>query len=264
MSATTPLSSNGYTYLYCIVRGEPFQDGAPAFSAKAIGDLGNPVYTVHFMDLAAVVSHSPVARYDIGRENTLAHQRVIEDAMTRSDVLPIRFGTVSKSVEDVREKLLKRKFGEFHHLLRYVEGRMELGLKVFWRRERLFAEIATEDARIRALRDAIAGRSAEESHYPRIQLGHLTEEAFVRKRDREAEAIVEMFRPLAVETKVNKILTDMMVVNAAFLVDKTQVPAFDAKINALDEAEAGRLILKYAGPLPPYNFVNIVVYWEED
>ncbi len=263
MIQITPPSSTP-TSVYCIARGEPFQNGAPPFGAKAIGRQGNPVYTIHFMDLAAVVSDSEVPRYDIGRENTMAHQLVIEEAMGRSDMLPVRFGTVAKSAQDVQEKLLKRKFGEFHHLLQYVQGRVELGVKVFWNRERLFNHIAAEDNRVRALRDAIAGRSPEETHYQRIQLGQLIEDAIVRLRDQEAELILDSVRPLAEETKVNKILTDMMILNASFLVDKTREPAFDAMVNALDKAQGGRLILKYAGPLPPYNFVNITVHWEEE
>lgn len=257
-------SSNSRIYVYCIARSEPFRDGAPGFRAKAIGDLSGPVYTIHYMDLAAVVSDSDAARYDVSRQNMMAHQLVVEEAMTRSDVLPVRFGTLASSAQQIEERLVKRKFGEFHYLLKYVQGRVELGLKVFWSRERLFDEIVDESARIRALRDSIAGKSPEGTHYQRIQIGQLTEEAIVNKRDRDAEAIIQELRPLAVDMKVNKILTDMMVLNASFLVDRADEPALDAKVNALGESSAGRLAFKYAGPLPPYNFVNVVVHWEDD
>lgn len=259
-----PSPSSGGTYVYCIARAAPFQDGAPALSARPIGGGAKPVYTVRFMDLAAIVSESAAARYDVIRENTMAHQLVIEEVMARGEVLPVRFGTPAKSDEQVHERLLKRKFGEFHYLLQYMNGRVELGLKVFWNRERLFAEVAAESGRICALRDEIAGKPPQETHYQRIQLGQLTGEAITHKRDREGEAIIATLRPLAVETKVNKILTDTMVLNAAFLVDKTAEPAFDAAVNALDGTQAGRLALKYVGPVPPYNFVNIIVHWEED
>lgn len=263
MSALSP-SSNGGTYVYCVVRSEPFQDGRYTFNSRAIGGRGDPVYTVHFMDLASIVSESPAPRYDIARANTMAHQLVIEEAMTQSDILPVRFGTVARGAQEVQEKLLQRKFGELQHLLRFVQDRVEVGLKVFWNPDRLFAEVVNESSRIRALRDAIAGKSPEESHYQRIQLGQLTEEAIVHKRDAEAEGILQELRPLAVETRVNKILTDTMVLNAAFLVDKACEWDFDAKVSALSEAHTGRLILKYVGPLPPYNFVSVRVHWGED
>ena len=252
------------TYIYCIGRADAFDQAGAAVQAKAIGEAGDVVRTVTFMNLAAIVSDSSATRFDISRANTMAHQVVIEEAMRRSDILPVRFSTVAKSDEAVRERLLKRRFGELHGLLNYVEGRVELGLKVFWNRERLFGEVTAASERIRTLRDAIGTRPAEEMHYERIQLGQLTEEAINRKRERDADAILESLRPLAGETKVNKILTDMMVLNAAFLVERSHEQAFDATVNALDRAEEGRLLLKYVGPLPPYNFVNLVVRWEED
>ncbi|MBI4498616.1 MAG: GvpL/GvpF family gas vesicle protein [Chloroflexi bacterium] len=258
-----PLPSSAGTYVYCVVAAASFFQDALPWRARSIGGRGDLVRIVQFQDLAAVVSTSPAAHYDIGRENTLAHQLVIEEAMARADVLPVRFGTVARSDQEVREKLLRRQFGELHTLLDYVRGRVELGLKVFWNRERLFAEIAVESDEIRALRDAIAGKSPEETHYQRIQLGQLTEQALLRKRDREAEAILHALRPPAVEARVNRVLTDTMVLNAAFLVDRTQEWLFDAQVNALDDTHAGRLLLKYVGPLPPYNFVNLIVHWED-
>ena len=54
-----------------------------------------------------------------------------------------------------------------------------------------------------------------------------------------------------------------MVVNAAFLVDKSRVPEFDQAVNKLDEQLGKRIALKYVGPAPPYNFVNIIVNWQE-
>ena len=56
----------------------------------------------------------------------------------------------------------------------------------------------------------------------------------------------------------------MMLLNAAFLVDRSQEPAFDARVHGLAQAQAGRLIFQYVGPLPPYNFVDIELQWEEE
>ena len=54
-----------------------------------------------------------------------------------------------------------------------------------------------------------------------------------------------------------------MVVNAAFLVDTSKGPEFDRVVSKLDEQSGGRVAIKYIGSAPPYNFVNIVVNWEE-
>lgn len=260
----TPPSPSAGTYVYCIVQAEPFGDGSPPIRARAIGERGDAVRTIPFRDLAVVASDAQATRYDIARERLLAHQLVIEEAMTRSEVLPVRFSTVAKSDEEVVEKLLRRRSEEMHRLFRYVGGRVELGLKVFWRRERLYAEIVAESARIRALRDVIGGRPPDETRHQLVQLGMLTEEAVLRKRRQEEAAFVDALMPLACETKLGKVLNEVMVLNAAFLVDRMQEPTFDAAVSAAEAAQSGRFIFWYVGPVPPYNFVNVVVHFGED
>jgi len=40
-------------------------------------------------------------------------------------------------------------------------------------------------------------------------------------------------------------------------------PEFDRTVSKLDEQFGERVVLKYIGSAPPYNFVNIVVNWTE-
>jgi hypothetical protein len=47
-----------------------------------------------------------------------------------------------------------------------------------------------------------------------------------------------------------------MILNAAFLVSRDTEEHFDARVKALG-ADYDKLTLKYTGPWPPYNFVNI-------
>jgi hypothetical protein len=254
-------SSTG-TYVYCVGYAQPFRNGSPPFSSPAVGEQGERVRTIEFGDLVAVVSDSPMIYYEISRENLVAHQRVIEEAMARSDVLPVAFGIVAASDQEVQEKLLNRESDELHRCLSYIRDRIELNLRILWNREALFSEVVAENDEIRALRDTIADRSPDATYYDRLHLGELIAAAVTLKSQQEGESILEILRPLAAETRLNRILTDMMILNAAFLVDKTQGPAFLAEVEALARAEAERLIVQYVGPLPPYNFVNLNLSWE--
>src|ERR671933_2448449 len=255
----TPTSNTG-TYIYCIARAQPFEQGDLPFTTPGIG---GPVRLLTYDDLAAVVSDATRHDYDVTRENLLAHQRVITEAMTRSDVLPVSFGTVAESDQQVQEQLLHGAADDLHRALEEVQGCIELELKVLWNEEQLFAEIVAEDDDIRALRDSLADQPPEATQYERVQLGELVAAAIQRKSEAEAAALLDALEPLAVETRVNKNLGDMLLMNAAFLVDKSQEQAFDAKVQALGEAQAGRQIFQYVGPLPPYNFVDIRLRWEE-
>ena len=246
-------------YIYCIIRcPEPRQ-----FTTRGIGERGDIIHTVHFMDLAAVVSDSPIMEYEPSRRNMMAHTLVLEEVMQAFTILPVRFGTVAPSAEAVQEKVLKRRFGEFHGLVRELENRAELGMKAFWYEHSIFQEIVEETPAIRRLRDALLDRPAEETYHQRIRLGEMIEAAMWKKRDIDAEKILARLRPLVHQTRDSKILTDRMVLNVAFLVDRSRQSAFDEAVHRLDEEMGQRLIFKYVGPVPPYNFVNIVVHWEE-
>lgn len=247
-------------YLYCIIRAsEPQQ-----FSNLGIGGRGDIVYTVHYEDLAAVVSDSPIVEYDNTRRNMMAHTVVLEEVLQRFTILPVRFDTVAPDEKTVQDKLLKRRYGEMIMLLRDMDGLVELGLKAFWYEGIIFEEILAENPAIRELRDKLARRSAEETYYERMSLGEKVEAAMNKKRVDDSEYILSRLRPLVRKTRKNQEITDRMVLNAAFLLEKEHQTDFDAAVQALDGEIGKRLIFKYVGPVPPYNFVNIVVRWDEE
>src|ERR671933_1706683 len=168
----TPTSNTG-TYIYCIARAQPFEQGDLPFTTPGIGGPDKPVRLLTSDDLAAVVSDAPRDDYVITRENLLAHQQVITQAMTRSDVLPVSFGTVADSDQQVQEQLLRGAADDLHRALAEVQGCIELELKVLWNEGRLFAEIVAEDDDIRALQDSLADQPPEATQYERVQLGEL-------------------------------------------------------------------------------------------
>lgn len=246
-------------YMYCIIRSsEPRQ-----FTTLGIGERGDIVHTVHFMSLAAVVSDSPVVEYESSRRNMMAHTLVLEEVMREFTILPVRFSTVAPSAEAIEEQVLERRYGELNGLLAEMEGRVELGLKAFWYEDSIFQEIVEENPPIRRLRDSLMGRTPEETYYERIRLGEMIENAMWKKRDEDAEKILTPLRPLVYKARANKVITDRMVLNAAFLVEEARQAEFDETVRRLDEEMEKRLIFKYVGPVPPYNFVNIVVRWDD-
>src|SRR5437879_5981341 len=76
------------------------------FGRIGIGGRGKDVYTVHYKDLAAVVSSTPLVVYDPTRENVLAHEHIneviIEEGFTP---VPMSFGTLFKTEKDIVEFL---------------------------------------------------------------------------------------------------------------------------------------------------------------
>ncbi len=244
-------------YLYCIVRcREP-----RTFETLGMGERGDVVHTINFQDIAAVTSDSPHPRYDNTRRNMMAHMRVLDEVMSEYTVLPARFDSVAPGPDEVRKQLLEARHTELSTMLDAMEGRIEMGLKVFWYEDVVFQEIVADNPTIRRMRDGLSGRSIEETYYDRIRLGELVEAALKARRSRDEDSVLERLRPLAEKTKTNPTIADHMVVNAAFLITRAREIEFDAAIRALDAEMGRRLLIKCVGPVAPYNFVNVTMRW---
>lgn len=240
-------------YLYCIIAC----DGPRQFTIKGIGERGDPVYTVNFRDLAAVVSDSPYEHYESTRRNMMAHMRVLDEVMAEHTVVPIRFGSLAPTEEAVRHGLLEARQETLRALLEEFAGRVELGLKAFWYEDVMYREVIEENPEIRRLRDALSERSLEDSYYERIRIGEMVEAALEVKRERESGTILERLSPLAHKVQVNDCMSERMVLNAAFLVDRRKESAFDEAVHTLDKELGERLLFKCVGPVAPYNFADI-------
>ena len=247
-------------YIYGIIASP---DGPREFTTPGLGENGGAVHTVHLMDLAAVVSDSPIVEYERTGHNMRGHTKVLEEVMQEFALLPVRFGTLAPSAEAIQEQVLRRRYGELTGLVAKMEGLVELGVKAFWPESVIFQEIVEESSpEMRRLRDRITGRSAQATHFERIRLGEMVEAAMETKRDEDAEKILARLRPLADEHKLNQVHHDRMILNGAFLVGQERQAEFDEAVSQLDDEMAGRLF-KYVGPVPAYNFVSVVIFWDE-
>lgn len=250
-------------YLYCITR----ECGPRQFDrVKPVGGESGDVYTICAEGLTAVVSDAPEEECESTRANLLAHQRVIERVMEDCPPLPVRFGTAASSQDPVAsiERLLRLRRAEFEDLLESLEGQAEHGVKALWKdMPSVLQEVVAENAAINRLRNSLKGRSPASTHFDRIRLGEMIDQAVASKRSEESLAMLRRLRPLARQVVENPTISERMVLNAAFLVDVNQEQAFDREVNALDDAMRDRLTFRYVGPVPPFNFVNITVNWGE-
>ena len=247
-------------YIYCIIGTKQERNFGPI----GIGSRGDEVLTIGYDELSMVVSNHPITKFVVNRENLLAHERVIEEVMKEFDsVLPVRFGTIASSADEIRN-LLDRRYREFKNALRDADHKVELGVKGVWKNmEIIFQEITQENKEIRKAKDEIQNDIGKKNIQTKIEVGKLVEEALAEKKEKEAERIVDTLRRIAFDYKLNKAVGDEMFMNAAFLVDKGREKEFDNVMDDLSEKYKERIKFMYAGPLPVFNFVNIVIYPEE-
>jgi len=253
-------------YIYSIIETKIERN----FGPMGIGGRGDEVSTIGYGDLSMVISNSPMTKYVVNRENLLAHERVIEEVMKEFTVLPVRFCTIASTADEIRN-LLDKRYREFKNLLRNMNHKIELGLKGLWKdMPIIFREITEENKDIKRLKEKIQNETEIKNNsssraflQSKMEVGKLVEDALKREKQKEAEKIVGVLRRTAFDHKLNSTIGDEMFINAAFLVDRGREKEFDNIMDDLSAEYKDRIKFMYAGPLPPFNFVNITIYPEE-
>ncbi len=243
-------------YIYGIIR----HDGALDFGPIGIGKRADLVYGIHFRDITAVVSNSPVIQYEARRVNMTTHEKVLEEIMKQFTVLPVRFSTISEYADDSGIlKILETEYDKFSNLLDKMDGKKELGLKILAHEAAVYESIIEKYDEIRSLRDKLLNLPADKTHYQRMKIGEMVAEALKTEIRTYKEIILDVLNPLTDDLKVNDNYGELMILNAAFLIKNTAEPEFDKAVNDLDEKYGHFMTFKYVGTLPPYNFVNLVI-----
>ncbi|MBI2336724.1 MAG: GvpL/GvpF family gas vesicle protein [Deltaproteobacteria bacterium] len=247
-------------WLYCIIenRGE--------MKWNCLGIHGtSAVFVVPGGEFAAVVSEEPMKKYPLVRDYLIAHQKVNETVMQGRSVLPVRFCTMTERKEKIVDEVLVPKAQEFRKEFAEIEGKEEYGLRVRWTNlDRIFREIGETDEKILEKKKKILLQTEAERRIELVDIGHWVQTAIQQKNQAMVDALMAELVPLATRSKKNNTLGDAMILNAAFLLKKGVEPALSAKVLSLDEKYKGLLQFKYVGPVPPFNFVEIVIKWREE
>ena len=247
---TTP--GEGGRYVYGIVETKEHLN----FGKIGIGGVGEPVYGVSYQDIAAVVSKTVVAIFDPTRENALAHEHVIETVMKNYTIIPMSFGTVFRTDDDIRQ-VLKSIYVSLKDVLKQMAGKLEFGVKVNWDRDQIIQELQQHDEELRKFHQEIVRKQLQSTYFARMQLGRMIDKALAEHATLYVREIYEALRSCCVASRDNQPIGDKMIMNAAFLVERKREAEFDAVVNKLAKKYGKRLKFKYTGPWPPYNFVNI-------
>lgn len=239
-------------YVYGVIRA-----GA-AERSPGEGIDGQSVELATYDGLAALVSDAPDVPVKASRRNLMAHSRVLQSVIAETCVLPMRFGVVMPSREAVEAELLgaNRELLEDH--LRALDPYVELDVRGLLAEHELLQTVVAERPDIARLRASIEGRPVESTYHESIRLGELVAHAVADKREAIAQRILGELEPLAAAARDGELLHEQMVANVAFLVERERVGEFDAAVDALGrELSDPEVRVRYLGPLPPHNFVDL-------
>jgi hypothetical protein len=239
-------------YIYGIVE-EP---QPRRFSFLGVGET--EVYTINHQRIAAVVSDTEFSEIDPTRKNVHAHTVVQDELLKEYTLLPMGFGMIATDEDEVRALLENNYQGLISELNRLAD-RIEVELKVFWDQEAITRELqlvgSHELAKIRAKLNAAS--SPLETRSLLVEVGKLVESVALDWKTKYAELVYGILKELSYDTKVNNPAGVKNLLNASFLIEKSQESEFKEQVYKLDSEFQGKLNFKYVGPLPPYDFVDL-------
>jgi hypothetical protein len=240
---------NNGKYIYCFIEGRVDEDPG----LNGLGGYGR-VYFIHHEGITVAVSDVPYMVFEPSRENAVTHEKITQHFLKKYNLVPCSFGNVFKSREDLL-KFMSKTGGQINENLAKVRDKMEVGLRVFWKKEVFNDEVETKQ--IKEMKDDLMKRPDSENYYSRIEFGKMVEEQVNRRREYYVASIYDPLAKRAVDARLNDTSNPLMVMNAAFLIYNAKEHEFDGYVDSVMKKYADRLEFSYSGPWPPYNFTSI-------
>lgn len=243
-------TSQGF-YVYGIVPSDVETEP----DASGVGEPPGEVTTIKRGDVAALVSTVP-ADSSLGRpEDLAAHAALLDGAAAAAPVLPVKFGAVLASEDDVAEELLGAHHDEFAAALRELEGKAEYIVRGRYRQDTVLKEILAENPDLDRLRDAIRDKPQDATRDERMALGEAITNAISAKRDADTEAVRGVLDDLGFMTVVREPTHDEDAVHVACLAETDKESELEEAVDRLASEWEGRVYVRLLGPLAAYDFV---------
>jgi hypothetical protein len=256
-------------YLYGVVNHEealPALEELKTFApirCLAFGDLGALVRDVAMEEFGEDALKERMKHPKWLEEQVWHHARVLEVAIRFGTVIPMKFLTIFKTEERLRESLLALD-ESLHELFRRLQGKEEWGVKVFSDPQCIQAAVEAQSAGVRQLKARIAARPSGTAYLLQKQSEKLVRRESSLRLAAHLESISRRLLSVAHETKfipaAHESSSRQMVLNASLLVEKTAFNSLKNEVNALrQEYLPGGFEFELVGPFPPYSFSALPV-----
>lgn len=244
-------------YIYGIIEN----GDETALDIAGLGGSG-PVCTIAYRGLGCVTSDYSGEEFgSLSKKEAvrclLAHQVVVEQVMRQHAVLPVKFGAVLATSSEVRDLLIQGQ-AQFIDALAWFQDKVEVEVAATWDVAQVLRQLSAEPEIVQA-RQAIASRPGQQTLEERIHLGQLVKVLMDRCRESYREQMMSFLKPVAVDVQPNAMVSDEMVMNVAFLVERANQEEFDSRVRQLNDLFHGQIDFRIIGPLPPYSFATVEV-----
>lgn len=263
-------------YIYSIIRNPPGERQTLdtfRLSEALLGINNCDINFISYRDLVAVVSNLRLINFDKLDKKELTrliaiHEQVNSRLLEKHDVIPMRFGMIAESAEEIRN-ILTKAYIQFKAALERIAGKAEFIVQIFWNEKNTLKKIVRENAEIQKLKESAELRGRILGFSAKIKLGKAIFEAIeARRKEYTADILVNLtthFPDFSVgklldankEGAANETTDREIIMNYSFLVGKTKESALEFQLNELAEKYKDELKFKYIGPMATYSFAVI-------
>jgi len=253
-------------YLYALLPHEDLPpltgiDGrspATLIDEDAIAALASPVLLAEFGEEALRRNLENLCWLE---EKARIHESVVEAALAKGPVLPMKFGTIFLDVGTIRA-VIQRNARRIREALEFLKDKVEWGVKGFADRAALRAAVLRSDPTLLALSREASAKPPGQAFFLKRKI----EESAVTKSLEREEVLtcqfVETLRKTIVDLAAHPPLLseaprgERIILNLACLVRRDGVEAFLAEVEQWNRGHAEEGVrLVASGPWPPYHFV---------
>jgi Gas vesicle synthesis protein GvpL/GvpF len=242
-------------YVYGVLRRPP--SGGPPSGER-------PVRTVEGAGFAALVSDVPQSWRAAGRKDVETHDRVLAQLLEHETVIPMRFGIVMGSDDDVRRLLLERHADQLEALFERLEGRQQMSVKAYYLEEALLRRVLARQPHLKRRSQELEALPVAASQQERIELGRRVATAVEEQRELDERELLAQLAEVAEDVSVEPPVTERQVLNLHLLVDARGRKQLDALVKRLGAEHSRWVAFRYVGPLAPYSFTDLSLDVEEE
>jgi len=228
------------------------------------GINGKKVTTIPYQDVSIVVSNSEIIDYTSRRKDTLAqllvwHQKVIEKIMNLEyTIIPMRLGTFAADENDVKD-ILNKGYNLIEDIFKKISNIIEIDIISTWKDFVSILKETGEEKEIKEFKENLLANSKKITVDDQMKVGIILKKALENKREKYAFKIQNALKEVSHDLKVHELMDDKMVINSAFLIDKSKQTEFYEKIESLNNEFDDKLNFRCVGPLPPYSFYTLEI-----
>ncbi|MEN6367797.1 MAG: GvpL/GvpF family gas vesicle protein [Thermoguttaceae bacterium] len=249
-------------YVYCIIPNTGKEHW------EAIGVDSQAVYAISYKDISALVHNCPLEPYQGDSEKVKewvwTHGEVIDAAWAKAGtVLPMTFDCIirpsaGQTAEETVVAWLKAEYDGFKAKLGELEGKVELGVQIFWLVDVMAKKTIEANEEIRQLRQEMEAKPKGVAYFYQQKVEKALKRELETKADEDYRRYYRSITPYAEDVHVNAVKRPaegkQMLMNLSLLVRREKVEEVGKELEKIKTEEG--IDIRFTGPWPPYSFVS--------